>query len=200
MVTMNDLFDARVHLGHKAGTRNEYMIPYIFGSRLGVDIIDLEQTVDLLHEALNFTAHVAFHKGIILFVSRYYQMLPEIEKTAFDCGEYSHCRFWQGGVFANATIQFNAITRLPDLCIFINTLNPVLDTHIGVKDAAKLNIPTVGILDTNCDPRLITYPVPGNDDTPSTVRFYLKLFKDIILKAKAKRSELEEKGYLIHSG
>ncbi|XP_064649576.1 small ribosomal subunit protein uS2m-like [Lineus longissimus] len=197
MVSLKDLFDAKVHLGHKAGSRHQYMVPYIFGSRLNCDIIDLEQTVELLHDALNFTGHIAFRKGIILFVSRSYQMLPEVEKTAFDCGEYSHCRFWQGGVFANATIQFNAITRLPDVCIFINTLNPILDTHIGIADAGKLNIPTIGILDTNCDPRLITYPVPGNDDTPSAVRLYLRLFKDVIMKAKAKRKELEEKGYII---
>lgn len=76
LVTLKDLFSARVHLGHKAGSRNIYMSPYIFGCRQGVDIIDLEQTLVRLQDAMNFTAHIAYRGGIILFLSRHNQMLP----------------------------------------------------------------------------------------------------------------------------
>ena len=52
-----------------------------------------------------------------------------------------------------------------------------------------MNIPTVGIVDTSCDPRLITYPIPGNDDTPSAIQLYCNLFEKAILSGKAKRKE-----------
>ena len=59
----------------------------------------------------------------------------------------------------------------------------------GVRDAAKMLIPTVGVVDTNCDPRLITYPVPANDDTHSSVRFLASLFGQVIVQAKNRRRE-----------
>ena len=194
MVTLKDLYSARVHYGHNAGSRNIFMSPYIFGSRHNIDIIDLDQTLPLLHDALNFTAHITYRKGLILFVSRHNQTLPIVEKTAIECGEYSHCRFWKGGTFTNSTIQFDCETRLPDLCIFINSMNNAFLQHRAVVEATKMMIPTVAITDTNADPRIITYPVPGNDDSPAAVELYCRLFKEVILKAKAKRKEdgLEE--------
>ncbi|KAH8864892.1 28S ribosomal protein S2, mitochondrial [Schistosoma japonicum] len=68
LVSVTDLFQARVHLGHRSVLRNDYMKPYIFGCRQGIDIIDLDQTCSLLFDALNFTAHIAYRQGIILFV------------------------------------------------------------------------------------------------------------------------------------
>ncbi|XP_050389780.1 28S ribosomal protein S2, mitochondrial [Patella vulgata] len=186
LVTIKELFSANVHLGHKSGCRNPFMAPYIYGNRLGLDIIDLEQTKTLLQDALNFTAHIAYRGGIILFISRNRQTLPLVEETARECGEYAHCRYWKGGTFTNVTSQF---TRLPELCIFINCLNSVFDTHIAVIDSAKLMIPSVGVVDTNCDPRLISYPVPGNDDTPVAVDYYCRLFKAAIMAGKQKRFE-----------
>lgn len=165
------------------------MTPYIFGCRQDVDIIDLERTLLRLHDALNFTAHIAYRGGIILFLSRHNQMLPLVEKTAEDCGEYSHCRYWKGGTFTNSTIQFQAETRLPDLCIFLNTLNNAFLDHRAMTEATKVLVPIVGIVDTNSDPRLVTYPVPGNDDSPTAVSLYCRLFKEAILRGKAKRKE-----------
>ncbi|XP_063609350.1 uncharacterized protein LOC134783415 [Penaeus indicus] len=190
LFTVEDLFKARVHLGHKEGSLDPYMHPFIFGSRLGHLIIDLDQTSQHLREALNFTAHIAYRGGIILFVCRNPQFQHMVENTAKDCGEYAHTRFWQGGILTNSTIQFGCETRLPDLVIFINTLNNVLTQHTAVRDAAKMLIPTVGIVDTNCNPNLITYPVPGNDDTPSAVKLYCDLFKNAIVRGKEKRKEL----------
>ncbi|XP_023083369.1 28S ribosomal protein S2, mitochondrial isoform X3 [Piliocolobus tephrosceles] len=144
LFSVRSLFDARVHLGHKAGCRHRFMEPYIFGSRLDQDIIDLEQTATHLQLALNFTAHVAYRK-----------------------------------------------VRLPDLIIFLHTLNNIFEPHVAVRDAAKMNIPTVGIVDTNCNPCLITYPVPGNDDSPPAVHLYCRLFQTAITRAKEKRRQVE---------
>ncbi|XP_067660777.1 small ribosomal subunit protein uS2m-like [Haliotis asinina] len=187
LVTVRDMFKARVHFGHKEGLRDPYMAPYLFGNRLGIDIIDLDQTLTLFQDALNFTAHIAYRGGIILFLSRHRQTMPWVERTALEVNEYSHCRFWKGGTFTNATIQFGTVTRLPDLCIFLHTQNNAFLPHAAITDSAKLLIPTVGIVDSNCDPRLITYPIPGNDDTPVTVQYYCNLFKKAILAGKKKR-------------
>jgi small subunit ribosomal protein S2 len=82
---------------------------------------------------------------------------------------------------------------LPDLIIFLSTLNNVFETHPAVTDAAKLLIPSVGIVDSNSDPTLITYPVPGNDDTYSSIELFCQLFKQSILLGKTKRKEMLEK-------
>ncbi|XP_015269660.1 PREDICTED: 28S ribosomal protein S2, mitochondrial [Gekko japonicus] len=191
LFSRRDLLAARVHLGHKKGGRHRFMEPYIFGCRLDQDIIDLDQTMAHLQLALNFTAHVAYRRGVILFVCRQRRFAHLVETTAQECGEYAHTRYWQGGLLTNADIQYGQGARLPDLIVFLSTLNNVFEPHVAVRDAAKMNIPTVGVVDTNCNPCLITYPIPGNDDSPAAVELYLKLFKRTIIRAKDKRRQME---------
>ena len=191
LVNMKELFDARIHFGHKSGTRDPHMLPYIYGTRLGVDIIDLEQSVELFRDALNITAHIAYRKGVILFISRHLQSLPLIERLAMDVGEYSHCRDWKRGTFTNADMMFGNITRLPDLCIFLSTHDNVFQQHKAVVESSKLNIMTTGVVDTSCDPRLIVYPVPGNDDSLTSIQLYCKLYGEAVRLGKLRRQEDE---------
>lgn len=165
------------------------MLRYIYGERLGHTIFDLDKTAEYLRKALNIAAHIAYRDGIILFFMRGAQNSFIVQKTAIECGEFAHTRFWRGGIFTNADTQFGAVTRLPDLCIFFNTLNNVLLQHTAIRDSAKMGIATIGIVDSNCNPNLITYPVPGNDDSPSAIEFYCKVFKEAILRGKEKRKE-----------
>lgn len=190
LFTVRDLFNARVHYGHKEGSLDDRMRSFIYGSRLGHLIFDLDKTAALLRDALNFVAHISFRDGIILFLNRNALNAHLVEKKAMEAGELSHTRFWRGGIFTNANVQFGAVTRLPDLCIFLNTQNNVLSQHVAVRDAAKMSIPTIGIVDSNCNPNLITYPVPGNDDTPVAIELYCNLFKEAILRGKTKRRQL----------
>ncbi|KAJ8891937.1 hypothetical protein PR048_004496 [Dryococelus australis] len=190
LFTVQDLFEARVHLGHKEGSLDERMKPFIFGSRLGHLVFDLDITAYHLRQALNFTAHIAFNGGIVLFVHRGAQNSLLVERVAKECGEFAHTRFWRGGIFTNSERQFGTVTRLPDLCIFFNTLNSILSQHTAVLEAAKMLIPSVGIVDTNCNPNLITYPVPGNDDTPCAIALYCKLFKEAIRRGKEERTRV----------
>ncbi|CAG0903810.1 unnamed protein product [Darwinula stevensoni] len=196
LVSVQDLFEARVHYGHRDGRLNPRMKGFLFGSRLGHTVFDLDQTLSLLHDALNFTAHVAYRQGVILFLSRHPPTLHLVERTAQECGEYSHCRRWRKGLFTNSEKQFGAVTRLPDLCIFLNTLDTVLEDHWAIGEAGRLAIPTVGIVDSDCNPSTITYPVPGNDDSIPAVRLYADLFKRTILEGKARRTKDEEGGKL----
>ncbi|KAI4494198.1 hypothetical protein M0802_009067 [Mischocyttarus mexicanus] len=195
--TVKDLFNSTVHYGHKEGSVHKNMRPFIFGSRLGHLIIDLDQTAELLRQALNFAAHIAFQGGLILFISKNPASTLIIEKTAKECQEYAHTRTWKPGTFTNSVKLFNLETRLPDLCIFIHTLDNVVTPHPAIIQAAKMCIPTIGIVDTNCNPNLITYPIPGNDDTPCAVELYCKLFSKAILRGKSARKTVLKKSEFI---
>lgn len=193
LVKVEDLFNARVHFGHKEGTLDERMKPFIFGTRLGHTIFDLDKTAELLKSALNFTAHISYRGGVILFVGQYPQHSLLIENTAKECKEFAHTRQWRTGMFTNSTMMYGAITRLPDLCIFMNTLTTVLDQNYALIEAARLLIPTIGIVDSNCNPNLITYPVPGNDDSSVSIELYCNLFKEAIIRGKNERKKIFDK-------
>jgi len=191
LFTVRDLYGARVHLGHKVGGLNPRMTDFVFGSRFNSVIIDLDKTAFHLRRALNFLAHVAFRKGIILFMARSPHIMHMVENLAAECGEYAHCREWDMHTLCNSPRKFGGIVRLPDTIVFVNTLDTVMTQHRAVVDAAKMLIPTVGIVDTNCDPNLITYPIPGNDDSLSSVKLFCSLFKEAILRGKNKRRQIE---------
>ena len=91
------------------------------------------------------------------------------------------------GPFFTLQSKFGGQIRLPDLIVFLSTLDNVLAPHVAVRDAAKMMIPSVGVVDSNCDPSMIAYPIPGNDDTHSAVEFYCKMFKEAIRRGKEKR-------------
>ena len=80
--------------------------------------------------------------------------------------------------------------RLPDLVIVFKTMCSSFEQHEIIRTAAKSLTPTVAIVDSDCDPRLVTYPVPANDDTPCSIELYARLFKQAILLGKSKRREL----------
>lgn len=176
---MEELVKARVHLGHKEGMLNKHMRPYIFGKRLGVLIIDLESTAKALTQALTVTTEIARRKGIILFIHHSRQHGHLVEETARDCGEYAYCRRWSDEVFTDAAKTFGTVTRLPDLVIVLS------QPHRAITASAKMLIPTIGICDTDADPTLITYPIPGNDDSSESIELYCRLFKTAILNGKS---------------
>lgn len=128
---------------------------------------------------------------INVFIFTYFSQTACItEKTAIECGEYSHCRNFELNTFVNAEHFYGTVVRMPDLVIFLRTKNSVFSNHVAIEHCAKQMIPTVGIVDTTSDPRLITYPVPGNDDTTDAIQLYCDLFKQAILLGKQKRKEL----------
>ncbi|KAL1456480.1 hypothetical protein WDU94_001211 [Cyamophila willieti] len=189
LVRVKDMFDAKVHLGHKVGSLDDRMRPFVFGVRQNQVIFDLDKSAEFLKDALNFIAHIAYRDGIILFVGQCAQNSSLVEKTAKECKEFAHTRFWRQGMLTNSDKIFRAVTRLPDLVIFTNTLTTVLASNPAIVEAAKICIPSIGIVDSNCNPNLITYPIPGNDDTHSAVQYYCQLFKTAILKGKKAKEE-----------
>lgn len=182
LVNLEDLFNARVHLGHKTGMWNPLMKPYLYGSRVGVHIFDLSQTLELLHTALNVTAHVAYRAGIVLFINERPQFEGLTQRAARESGEYFITQRWRGGSFTNSYMLLGTM-RLPDLMIFTS----VPPSKTAIKEAAMACVPSIGVLDSDCNPNLIMYPVPGNDDSPSALKLYHRLFTEAILLGKDKR-------------
>ncbi|VVC24406.1 Ribosomal protein S2, bacteria/mitochondria/plastid,Ribosomal protein S2 [Cinara cedri] len=204
MVKIKNLFEAGVHFGHTEGTLDDRMKPYLYGTRLGHLIINLNDTKRLLQQALNVIAHISYRGGVILFLCQSPLNCLTVENCAKECGEYAHTRYWRSGMFTNSSRIFKSETRLPDLCIVLNTLSSTTKSNGGqhsvLSDAAKMLIPTIAIVDTDTNPNLVTYPIPGNDDTPSAITLYCDLFKNVILKAKdVRKNVLNNKNNMIEA-
>jgi small subunit ribosomal protein S2 len=189
LFTVKDLFDARVHLGHKHTALDNRMNQFVYGTRFGQSILDLDQTTLHMRQALNFLAHIVYRNGIVLFICRQPQLIHMVDKTAQECGEYSYTRNWRTEIFCAPQLMFNQEIRLPDLVIMVHCKdNHQYNDHRAIYDAAKVGIPTIGIVDSDCNPNLITFPIPGNDDSLSSSSLYLDLFKKTILAAKQQRA------------
>ena len=135
--------------------------------------------------ALNVLSHIAYRGGIILFVSTHPQFEELTQRTARECGEYFVTRRWRGGTLTNP-LMLTGMTRVADLIIFLH-LPSLGRNQLAVKEAAQANVPSIGVVDSDCNPNLIMYPIPGNDDTPSAAELYCNLFKKVVLQAKEVR-------------
>jgi small subunit ribosomal protein S2 len=113
--TMRQLLEAGVHFGHHTRRWNPKMAPYLFGVRNGVHIIDLEQTVPMLHRALQSVRDVAAGGGRVLFVGTKRQAQEAIADAAKRCGQYYVNHRWLGGMLTNFKTISNSIKRLREL-------------------------------------------------------------------------------------
>jgi small subunit ribosomal protein S2 len=217
--SMRQLLEAGVHFGHTTRRWNPQMLPYIFGERNGVHIIDLEQTVPMLHRALESVRDVAAGGGRILFVGTKRQAAEVVASSSRRCGQYYVNHRWLGGMLTNWKTISNSIRRLktledqlaqgiqgltkkeqlglqrehdkldrslggikemaglPDILFVIDTNKE----NIAIHEAGKLNIPVIGVLDSNSSPEGITYPVPGNDDAMRAINLYCDLVAGAVL-------------------
>lgn len=210
--TMRQLLEAGVHFGHQAHRWNPKMAPFIFGVRNGIHIIDLTQTVPLLHQALVKISDTVAEGGRVLFVGTKRQAVDAIAEAAKRSAQYYINHRWLGGTLTNWKTISQSIRRLRQLDDILadpqgrtkkeilnltrerDKLNQalggikemggtpdllfVIDTNkeaIAVKEAKKLGIPIVAIVDTNCDPDGIDFPIPGNDDAGRAITLYCDL-------------------------
>jgi len=110
--TMRQLLEAGVHFGHNTRRWNPKMEPFIFGARNNVHIIDLQQTVPMLHRAMNALREVAAAGGRVLFVGTKRQASRMISQSNERCGQFYVNHRWLGGMLTNwSTIQ-RSIARL----------------------------------------------------------------------------------------
>ena len=221
-LTIHQLLEAGVHLGHKTFRWNPKMKKYIFGKKNSIHIIDLIQTLELTKEALLKISKVVSENGKILFISTKKQASESIANLAKETSQYYVNHRWLGGMLTNWKTISNSLIKLKKIYEELKSENRgftkkeilkmglkrdklekllggienmrgvpdlivVIDTNIeknAVREATKLNIPIVAILDTNSDPTGIDYPIPGNDDARRSINLYCDLFKQTIIEAQ----------------
>lgn len=113
--TMRQLLEAGVHFGHQTHRWNPKMSRYIFGVRNGIHIIDLEQTVPMLHRALGAVRDIVSSGGRVLFVGTKRQASSPVTEAARRCGQYYVNHRWLGGMLTNWSTISISIKRLKDL-------------------------------------------------------------------------------------
>ena len=225
--SMRQLLEAGVHFGHQVHRWNPKMKGFIFGERSGIHILDLSQTVPLLHQALVKVRETAGKGGRVLFVGTKRQAAEAIAEAAGRCAQYYMNDRWLGGTLTNWATVSNSIKRLRELDETLEAgdstgltkkellrlqreqvklqrvlggirnmgglpdLMFVIDTNkeaIAVKEARKLGIPVVAIIDTNCDPQELDFPIPGNDDAARAIQLYCNLVADAVLDGMSESS------------
>jgi small subunit ribosomal protein S2 len=113
--TMRQLLEAGAHFGHRTQRWNPKMSPFIYGSRNDIHIMDLTQTVPLLHQALVALRDVAAGGGRILFVGTKRQAQEPIANAAKRCAQYYMNQRWLGGTLTNWQTISNSIKRMRNI-------------------------------------------------------------------------------------
>ena len=113
--TMRGLLEAGAHFGHQSHRWNPKMAPYIFGARNNIHIIDLAQTVPLLHQALKVVSDTVAKGGRVLFVGTKRQAQEQIAESAKRSAQYFINSRWLGGTLTNWKTISGSINRLRKL-------------------------------------------------------------------------------------
>jgi small subunit ribosomal protein S2 len=113
--TMRQLLEAGVHFGHHTRRWNPKMRQYIFGVRNGVHIIDLQQTVPMMDNALKAIRDIVANGGRILFVGTKRQAQEKVAEAAKRCGQYYVNHRWLGGMLTNWKTITGSINRLREV-------------------------------------------------------------------------------------
>ncbi|WP_458735366.1 30S ribosomal protein S2 [Zobellella taiwanensis] len=114
-VSMRDMLKAGVHFGHQTRFWNPKMKPFIFGASNRVHIINLEKTVPLFNDALNYLGSVASRKGKILFVGTKRAASEAVKEAATKCDQFYVNHRWLGGMLTNWKTVRQSISRLKEL-------------------------------------------------------------------------------------
>ncbi len=227
---MKELLEAGVHFGHQTRRWNPKMKPYIFGKRNGIYIIDLQKTLKLFHQVVEFVEELAVQGKRILFVGTKRQAQEAIAEEAKRCGEFSVTNRWLGGTLTNFVTLRTSIERLKEIEARLGDDNSPLTKkeklrlerehermaknlegirdmselpdalfvvdpkkeYIAIAEANKLGIPVIAMVDTNCDPELIDYIIPGNDDAIRAIRLFASRVADAYIEGSHQLATVEE--------
>jgi len=223
-ITMRQMLEAGVHFGHQTRYWNPKMAPYLFGARGKIHIINLEKTVPLFNDAMNFISGIAQKRGIILFVGTKRSAREAIKEEAERCNQPYMTQRWLGGTLTNFRTIKQSVARLKELeaaetdgtferlvkheVLALRHEREKLQASLGgikdmprlpdalfvidighediaVKEAKKLGIPVIAVVDSNYDPSLVDYAIPGNDDAIRAVQLYARAAADAVLEGKA---------------
>jgi small subunit ribosomal protein S2 len=207
LVVLNQLFKIGTHLGHKTSRWNSKMAPYLFGRRNDIHIINLEKTIYLLRRVIKIVSYTLKNNGNILIIGnsennrKFVQFLGERFKVPYVCDK------WVGGILGNwesfskkmqsikikrRVVSFTKglrfMNKKPDIIIILN----INENQDAINEIRKLNIPIIGIVDTNSNLTSITYPVPGNDNSPVVQYFYITILENILTQVSKFKNKVIE--------
>lgn len=229
--TLQELLEAGVHFGHDPSRWNPQMAPYIFGTRNGVHILDLQQTLTALERATAFVRDFAARGKTILFVGTKRQARPIVKQEAERCGMPYVTARWLGGTFTNFPMILRSIEKRAALAAKLASPEVVLltkkdrqkmakeieridvafeglrnlraipdgaflvgahDEKLAVKEAQRMDLPLVALVDTNADPTGISYPIPANDDAVRSLALLVGSIADAVVEGRAAFAAKEE--------
>lgn len=232
-VSMRQMLEAGVHFGHQTRYWNPKMAPYIFGDRAKIHIINLEKTVPLYKDAMNYVGKLAANGGKLMFVGTKRAARDIVAEQASRCGMPYVNQRWLGGMLTNFKTVRQSIKRLMDLHQMeedgtferltkkevvmlrreidklerslggIKDMNGLPDAlfiidvgyeKIAVKEARKLGIPIVAIVDTNNSPDEVDYVIPGNDDAIRAIQLYTTGVADAVITGKESVPQIAGEG------
>ena len=198
--TISTLLAAGAHFGHATTRMNPNFVSYAYGTRAGITIIDLDQTLPLLRRATNVVRAIARAGGIIIFIGTRPDIMPVVQRSAerlgtqgFHVGER-----WLPGTLTNRRMYFGSavddLRVIPDLAIL---LNPLQNMH-AIHEFAMEHVPTMALIDSNVDPRLVMYPIPANDESTRTAELIAGILsiagrEGVALREQDKLAELEQR-------
>lgn len=228
---MRQLLECGVHFGHQTKRWNPKMKKYIFTSRNGIHVIDLQQSIQLINVAYEFLKEVVANNGTVLFVGTKKQAQDAVRDESTRCEMPFVNHRWLGGTLTNISTIRQSINKLKDYEKMVDTgmleqfskkeqskrtktytklkhtlsgikdmkggpsVIFIVDTQkeqLAVKEAKKLNIPIVGIVDTNADPSQIDYPIPANDDAIRAVKLICSVMSDAVTEGRKASLALNE--------
>lgn len=239
-VKMKDLLETGVHFGHRTTKWNPKMKEFIFTSRNGIHIIDLQQTLVNLNAYFDMIRDIVANGGTVMFVGTKRQAQETIAREAARCRMPYVNQRWLPGTLTNwvtirssidtmkklekqkGTSEWAKLTKkevmlterrltklnlrlgglrdmrnLPQLIIVVDSDRE--DT--AVAEANSKGIPVLGIVDTNSNPDVIDYIIPGNDDAMRSIRLLVSALSDAVIegynmrKDKGDASENEEPAF-----
>jgi small subunit ribosomal protein S2 len=230
-IDLESMLKSGVHFGHQKARKNPKMDRYIFTTRKGISILDLQKTLEKLEEALEFIKETKKSGKPILFVGTKKQVQDIVRSVAKRCGMPFITSRWLGGTFTNFKVirsrtkylkegqakmdkgefkiytKFEQMKKIEELEKLEEKMGGIKDMielpgalfvadikedEIAVKEARKMGVPVIGIVDTNCDPTIVDYPIPANDDAVSSVRLILGYICKTIL-SQAVQEKVTEK-------
>jgi len=231
-VKFEDLLGTGAHFGHVTRKWNPNFKPFILMEKNGVHIINLEETIRHLENALDFIRAKTKKNAEFLFVGTKKQAKDIVQQEADRCSMFYVVERWLGGTLTNFSTIKKSIKRLHLLekegsQIYENQTKKEIqmlnrehiklsDQHRGIKDmrrlpdaviivdaylestavkeANRLGIPIIAIVDSNTDPTQIKYPIPANDDSIRTIQLIMSVIADTILDSGGKSGKKSDKG------
>jgi small subunit ribosomal protein S2 len=190
-ISMRQMLEAGVHFGHQTRYWNPKMAPYIFGERNKIHIVNLEKTLPLYSDAMNFLGKLAANGGKILFVGTKRAARDVIKEEAERCNMPYVNHRWLGGMLTNFKTIRQSIKRLKELEAM--EADGSMTTRFNKKEALVLRREMeklVAVVDTNNDPELVDYVIPGNDDAIRAVQLYVQGASTAVLEGRATAAQV----------